>query len=95
MLTTTVLDVGGVHWATTGAVIESTLLRRPGGVSSVQANTVNNTATVTYDPAATSVADLSQWLRDCGFHCQGRSVPAHVCDRWPNPVAPRRYRRMR
>ncbi|MCV7255479.1 heavy metal translocating P-type ATPase [Mycobacterium hackensackense] len=84
MLTTTVLNVGGVHWATTGAVIESTLLRRP-GVSSVQANTVNNTATVTYDPAATSVADLSQWLRDCGFHCQGRSVPAHVCDPMAEP----------
>ncbi|MDT2006278.1 hypothetical protein FXW78_19180 [Rhodococcus opacus] len=31
-----------------------------------------------------SVADLTGWLRNCGFHCAGRSVPDHVCDRWQN-----------
>jgi len=47
-------------------------------VVSVAANAVNQTATVTYDPAKTSVAELSKWLRDCGYHCAGRSVPDHV-----------------
>ncbi len=82
----TVLDVGGLHWATSTAVIESALLRRP-GVSAVQANAVNQTATVTYDPATTSVGELADWVRDCGFHCAGRSVPHHVCDPMAEPTA--------
>ncbi|WAL49778.1 heavy metal translocating P-type ATPase [Rhodococcus pyridinivorans] len=76
---TTVLEVGGLHWATSTAVVESTLRRRP-GVTAVQANAANQTATVSYDPDRTSVAELAQWVRDCGYHCAGRSVPDHVCD---------------
>jgi Cu2+-exporting ATPase len=81
----TVLDVGGLHWATSTAVVESALMRRP-GVTEVQANAVNQTATVTYDPAMTSVADLADWVRDCGFHCAGRSVPDHLCDPMSEPA---------
>ena len=84
MTETTVLDVHGVHWASSAAVVEATLLRRP-GVTSVEANAVNQTATVAYDPAKTSVAQLSQWVRDCGFHCAGRSVPNHLCDPMSEP----------
>ncbi|MCV7346068.1 heavy metal translocating P-type ATPase [Mycolicibacterium rhodesiae] len=82
---TVVLDVHGLQWATSAAVVESTLMRRP-GVSSVQANAVNQTATVVFDPAVTSVAELSKWLRDCGFHCAGRSVPDHICDPMSEPT---------
>jgi P-type Cu2+ transporter len=82
--TTVVLDVRGLNWATSASVVESALLRRP-GVSAVQANAVNQTATVVFDPAATSIADLSKWVRDCGFHCAGRSVPDHVCDPMSEP----------
>jgi Cu2+-exporting ATPase len=82
---TTVLEVGGLHWATSQAAAESALLRRP-GVLSVAANAVNQTATVTYDPAKTSVAELSKWLRDCGYHCAGRSVPDHMCDPMSEPA---------
>ena len=81
---TAVLDVGGLHWATSEAVIESTLLRRP-GVAAVQANALNQTATVTYDPAMTSVGQLADWIRDCGYHCAGRSVPDHICDPMSEP----------
>ena len=83
---TAVLGVQGLHWATSAPVIESTLLRRP-GVTAVEANAVNQTATVVFDPAQTSVADLSQWIRDCGFHCAGRSVPDHLCDPMSEPSA--------
>ena len=76
---TAVLEVSGVHWASEKAVIESVLGRCP-GVLSVEANPVAQTATVTYDPARTSVADLSGWVRDCGYHCAGQSVPQHICD---------------
>ena len=82
--TTTVLDVRGLHWATSASVVESTLLRRP-GVSAVQANAVNQTATVVFDPRATSVADLAKWIQDCGFHCAGRSVPNHMCEPMSEP----------
>jgi len=82
--TTAVLHVGDVHWATSGAVVESVLSRRA-GVTSVAANAVNQTATDVYDPALTSVSELSDWLRDCGFHCAGRSVPDHVCEPMSEP----------
>ena len=76
---TTVLEVSGVHWASEKAVAESVLGRRP-GVLDVEVNPVAQTATVTYDPSRTSVAQLAGWVRDCGYHCAGRSVPQHVCD---------------
>jgi Cu2+-exporting ATPase len=60
-------------------VVEGVLGRRP-GVLQVHANAVSQTATVVYDPDRTSVAELSGWVRDCGYHCAGRSVPDHVCD---------------
>ncbi|MGV0994238.1 MAG: heavy metal translocating P-type ATPase [Mycobacterium sp.] len=85
--TTAVLDVRGLAWATSEAVVESTLLRRP-GVAAVQANALNQTATVTYDPATTSVGQLADWVRDCGFHCAGRSVPDHICDPMSEPPGP-------
>ncbi len=84
MTESTILDVRGVNWASSTAVVEATLLRRP-GVASVQANAVNQTATVVYDPSTTSVAELAGWVRECGFHCAGRSVPNHVCDPMSEP----------
>ncbi|MGZ5378523.1 MAG: heavy metal translocating P-type ATPase [Mycobacterium sp.] len=84
MTESTILDVHGLNWASSTAVVEATLLRRP-GVTSVEANAVNQTATVVYDQATTSVADLAGWIRDCGFHCAGRSVPDHVCDPMSEP----------
>jgi copper chaperone CopZ len=62
---TAVIEVsGGVHWASSRAVAS---------------NPVAQTATVTYDPARTSVALLADWVRECGYHCAGQSVPRHVC----------------
>ncbi len=82
---TVVLEVRGVHWASSKSVTEHTLRRRP-GVVEVEANPVSQTATVTYDPHATSVADLRDWVRDCGYHCSGLSVPHHVCDPMTEPI---------
>lgn len=75
---TAVLHVGNQHCATEKVVIESLLNRLP-GVEQVVANPVAQTATVTYNPGVTSVADLRQWIEDCGYHCAGQSVPSHVC----------------
>ncbi len=83
---TTVLQVGGLNWATSAAVVEQTLLRRL-GVLAVEANAVSQTANVTYDPDRTDVVQLSGWVRDCGYHCAGVSVPEHVCDPMAVPAA--------
>lgn len=72
-----VLEVGGLQWATSAAVVEKTLMRQP-GVLAVEANAASQTANVTCDPEKTSVAQLSGWIRDCGYHCAGQSVPEHV-----------------
>lgn len=85
---TAVLEVSGVQWATSKNVAEAVLGRRP-GVLSVAANPVAQNATVTYDPDRTDVAELSGWVRDCGYHCAGQSVPNHVCDPMAEPAASR------
>ncbi len=74
-----VLHVGNLHYASEKSVVERVLGARP-GVLAVEANPVAQTATVTFDPAATSVEELARWIDECGYHCAGRSVPGHVCD---------------
>ena len=63
-----------------GGVVSS-----PGVLDGVEANPVAQTATVTYDPDQTSVAELAGWVRDCGYHCAGQSVPEHICDPLAEP----------
>ena len=84
---TAVIEVSGVHWASSKAVTEAVLSRRS-GVQAVDANPVSQTATVTYDPDVTSVAALAGWVRNCGYHCAGQSVPDHVCDPMAEPGPP-------
>jgi P-type Cu2+ transporter len=84
---TVVLDVRGLNWASEKAVVEAVLGRRP-GVLRVDANPVSQTATVTYDPRATSLVELRRWVTECGYHCAGQSVPAHVCDPMVEPDPP-------
>ena len=81
---TVVVHTGGLNWATEKNVVERVLARRP-GVLAVEANPVAQTASVTIDPRTTSIADLQGWIRDCGLHCAGRSVPNHVCDPMEEP----------
>ena len=83
---TVVLEVSGVQWASSKNVAEAVLSRRP-GVLDVEANPVAQTATVTYDPERTSVVELAGWVRDCGYHCAGQSVPEHICDPLAEPAA--------
>lgn len=74
-----VIELVGVQWATQKNQVEAILGRRP-GVVSVNANPVAQTASVQFDPSVTSLSDLRGWIVDCGYHCSGRSVPAHLCD---------------
>jgi Cu2+-exporting ATPase len=89
-IASTVLHVGGMYRGSEKNVAEHVLSRRP-GVISVEANPVAQTANVTFDTATTSVAELRRWVKDCGFHCAGQSVPEHICDPLmepePSPVS--------
>ena len=85
-LAAAVLHVGGLNWATEKAVVERVLGRRP-GVTRVDANPVAQTAAVLFDTSVTSVAELRQWLEECGYHCAGQSVPTHLCDPMEEPGA--------
>jgi Cu2+-exporting ATPase len=84
---TAVLDVRPILWASEKAVVEARLGHRP-GVLEVEANPVSQTANVTYDPARTSIDELRVWLEECGLHCAGQSVPAHICDPLEEPDPP-------
>src|SRR5262249_26455926 len=84
---TIVLHVGGLYRGSEKAVVEAVLGRRR-GVLHVEANPVAQTVTVTYDAGRTSVAELRQWVQDCGYHCAGQSVPTHVCDPMAEPDPP-------
>src|SRR5215208_5545043 len=84
---TTVLHVGGLHYASEKAVVEHVLGGQP-AVVAVEANPVAQTATVAYDPDVTSVHTLTRWVEDCGYHCAGQSVPGHMCDPLVEPHAP-------
>ena len=83
---TVVLEVSGMLRASEKNVVEAVLGRRP-GVFAVAANPVAQTATVTFNPEVTSVAELRGWVRECGYHCRGQSVPEHVCDPLLEPAA--------
>lgn len=76
---TVVIEAAGMLRASEKAVVEAAIGRRP-GVIEVEANPVNQTATVTFDPGEASLEDLRDWVTDCGYHCAGQSVPDHVCD---------------
>jgi Cu2+-exporting ATPase len=75
---TVVMHTGGIYRGSEKAVVEKALGSRP-GVLAVEANPAAQTANVTYDPSRTNVADLRRWIRECGYHCAGQSVPEHVC----------------
>jgi Cu2+-exporting ATPase len=81
---TAVLDLRGLHWASQQNVASSVLNRRP-GVVEVAVNPVAQSATVVFDSAVTSLAELRGWVEQCGYHCVGQSVPAHLCDPMEEP----------
>lgn len=81
---TAVVEVSRMYRGSSKVVVESGLSRRP-GVVGVDDNPVAQTATVTYDPAVTSVAEIAEWVRECGYRCEGCCVPQHMCDPMEEP----------
>ena len=74
----TTVQIDGMISIFDGAGIEKQIKRRE-GVVRVDANFLNGTATVVYDEARVSSSDIIAFVADCGYHCRGDVVPAHVC----------------
>jgi len=85
-----VLHVGGLMGVMDGRGVERRLGAQA-GVVNVEANALNQTATVKYDPSATTLAELDRFVEECGYHCAGRSVPGHVCDPHDDPARPEEH----
>lgn len=83
---TRTLDASGVRWASSKVVAEKLLGERP-GVSAVSVNPVSQTATISFDADVTDVSQLAAWIRDCGLHCSGESLPDHLCEVGDETVA--------
>ena len=50
------------------------------GVHHADVNYVAGSATVHYDESKVTLEAIRQRVIDCGYHCRGELVPAHVCD---------------
>ncbi len=86
-MTTTVLDVSGLQWASEQAIV-ARVVGHCTGVESIEVNPAGQTATVTFDPAEITLADLRRCIVECGYHCAGQSVPGHMCDPMALPGEP-------
>ena len=85
---TAVIEVSGVHWASSKAVTEAVLSRRP-GVLAVDANPVSQTATVSYDPDRHLGRRHSPGgCGTAGTTAPGSPSPTTCVTRWPNPALP-------
>ena len=76
---TSTVEVGELVSTLSAAGVEKQLSTLP-GVHHVDVNYVAGSATVHYDEAKTTLQAIRQRVVDCGYHCRGELVPAHVCD---------------
>ena len=73
-----VLEAGGLVHGSSASALQSVLNRAP-GVHEVEANAFSDSVTVRYDESLTTQATLERLIEDCGYHCRGEKVPAHIC----------------
>src|ERR1035437_2574797 len=76
---TTTVQIDGMMSIFDGAGIEKQIKRRA-GVVKVDANFLSGTATIVYDETRVAPDDIKTFVADCGYHCRGEVMPAHVCE---------------
>ena len=81
-----VLEAAGMLRGSTGPALESFLLRRP-GVHRAEASVVSGTVTVCFDESAVTAKQLAGLVEECGLHCRGEVLPAHLCAPADGPAA--------
>ncbi|MDP3841556.1 MAG: heavy metal translocating P-type ATPase [Oxalobacteraceae bacterium] len=75
---TSTIEVGDLVSTLSAAGVERQLTALP-GVHHADVNYVAGSATVHYDESLISLEAIRQRVVDCGYHCRGELVPAHVC----------------
>ena len=76
--TTATVDVGGLFQVLDSKLVAKQLTNLR-GVHAANVNYASGSATVSFDPAETSLADIEARIRECGYHCGGEMLPAHLC----------------
>ncbi len=76
---TSTIEVGGLVSTLSAAGVDRQIAGLP-GVHRVDVNYVAGSATVHYDESQTSLEGIRQRVVECGYHCRGELVPAHICD---------------
>jgi P-type Cu2+ transporter len=76
---TSTIEVGGLVSTLSAAGLDRQIASLP-GVHHVDVNYVAGSATVHYDESQTSLEAIRQRVVECGYHCRGELVPAHICD---------------
>jgi Cu2+-exporting ATPase len=72
------IEVGNLVSALSASGVERQLATMV-GVHHVDVNYVAGSATIHYDEDQVTLTDLQQRVADCGYHCGGELLPAHVC----------------
>ena len=76
---TSTVEVGELVSSLSAAGVSRQLSALP-GVHHADVNYVAGSATVHYDESRITLEAIRQRVIDCGYHCRGELVPAHVCD---------------
>jgi len=75
---TSTVEVGELVSSLSAAGVQRRLAAMP-GVHRVDVNYVAGSATVHYDESKVTLDAIRQRIVDCGYHCRGEMIPAHVC----------------
>ncbi len=75
---TVTMDVGGMITPLSDMGVEKQLRRLP-GVLRANVDYATASATVEYDERIIDLAAIKARIHECGFHCTGEQLPAHVC----------------
>ena len=78
-MTEATLQIDGMMSILDSAGVEKQIARRD-GVTKVEASFLSGTATIQYDEKKVALADIKTFVAECGYLCQGASLPAHVCE---------------
>jgi Cu2+-exporting ATPase len=75
---TSTVEVGELVSSLSAAGVQRQIAALP-GVHHVDVNYVAGSATVHYDETQVTLETIRQRIVDCGYHCRGEMLPAHVC----------------
>ena len=75
---TSTLEVGELISSLSAAGVQRQIAALP-GVHHVDVNYVAGSATVHYDETKVTLETIRQRIVECGYHCRGEMLPAHVC----------------